>query len=399
MRSARALVAACHSKACAPPPAGVGGSDKGPLASVAPLVSAIRKAGGQPFVVGGFVRDKLLGLDSKDIDIEVHGLSAEALASALAPLGKVDEVGKSFGVLKISVGGEDLDISLPRTDSKSGEGHTGFDVSVDPHMGIEKALSRRDFTINAIAMDPDTGEIIDPFGGAAHLQAGKLVAVSDAFSEDPLRVIRGIQFAGRFGMTMDDRTAEMSRSLLAEIETLPLERIWGEFEKIGTKGVDFDSLAKTVVQVGLQGRFGQLTPARPDLSGLVGDQRVAVALASLGVDPIRIGAPTSVTRRMTEIQNALAFRGDLAESRAFARTMKLSTFDDAQRIDRNLTFDSTVRFAATPSLVSGKDLVAVGVKPGPEMGRVLATTTAAQDRGDFLTKEEALRFAMLALKA
>lgn len=396
MRSARAILAACHSKACAPPPVGKGGSDSGPLASVAPLVSAIRKAGGQPYVVGGFVRDKLLGLDSKDIDIEVHGLSAEALAQALTPLGKVDEVGKSFGVLKITFGGEDLDISLPRTDSKTGEGHTGFDVRVDPHMGIEKALSRRDFTINAIAMDPDTGEIIDPFGGAAHMRAGKLVAVSDAFSEDPLRVIRGIQFAGRFGMTMDDRTAEMSRSLLAEIETLPVERIWGEFEKIGSKGVDFDSLAKTVVQVGLQGRFGQLTSARPDLSGLAGEHKVAVALAAIGVDPIRIGAPTTVTRRMQEIQKALAFRGDLAESRAFARTMKLSTFDDARRIDRSLSFDPRVAQGPTALLVSGKDLVAAGVKPGPEMGRILSATTAAQDRGDLTTKEEALRFALLA---
>jgi hypothetical protein len=362
-----------------------------PFSRVAPVVERLRSAGGTPYVVGGYVRDQLLGLGSKDLDIEVHGIDADKTARTLRQLGKVDEVGKSFGVLKITHAGEDLDISLPRTDSKTGTGHTGFDVSVDPHMGIEKALARRDFTINAIAMDPTTGEIIDPYGGARHLEERRLVAVSDAFSEDPLRVLRGVQFAGRFGMTMDEQTAALSRSLDKEVAELPLERVWGEFEKIGSKGKDFGAVATVIEQVGLQGRYGNIRPANPDLEGLSGDHRVSVALAAIGADPTRIGATNAVTRRIQEINAALEFRGTPAESRAFARTMKASTFADAQRVNPNLSFDPAVANGPTAPLISGKDLTALGMKPSPRIGEILREVTAAQDRGEVTTQEEAIR--------
>lgn len=362
-----------------------------PFSRVAPVVERLRSAGGTPYVVGGYVRDQLLGLGSKDLDIEVHGLDADTTARTLRQLGKVDEVGKSFGVLKISHGGEDLDISLPRTDSKTGTGHTGFDVSVDPHMGIEKALARRDFTINAIAMDPTTGQIIDPYDGTTHLKERRLVAVSEAFSEDPLRVLRGVQFAGRFGMTMDDQTAALSRSLDKEVAELPLERVWGEFEKIGSKGKDFAAVATVIEQVGLQGRYGNIRPANPNLTDLEGDHRVAVALAAIGADPTKIGATNVVTRRIQEINSALAFSGTAEESRAFARTMKTSTFADAQRINPDLTFDPAVANGPTAPLISGKDLTALGMKPSPRIGEILREVTAAQDRGEITTKEEAIR--------
>ena len=388
------LVAACHSKACAPPPIGKGGSDKGPLASVRPLTNALVKAGGQPFVVGGFVRDKLMGLDSKDIDIEVHGLGADTVARVLSRFGKVDEVGKSFGVLKVSFGGEDLDVSLPRTDSKTGEGHTGFDVSVDPHMGIEAALARRDFTINAIAMTPD-GQLVDPFGGARDIKNRRLSAVSDAFSEDPLRVMRGVQFAARFGMTMDERTAKMSRDLLPEIDKLPTERIWGEWEKIGSKGKDFTSLERTLEQVGLQGRWGEVRSRDMDLSGLSGDVRVSTVLAGLGVDPVAIGAPNAITNKISDMRRAAAFTGSDADSRAFARTLKHSSFSEAARINPSLRFDPAVAAGPTKVLVSGKDLTSAGMKPGPEMGQALKRIAEAQDAGRITTPEEALRLVAL----
>lgn len=392
------LIAACYSAACRPPTSGgTGGSNpgkgtKGALERVQPVIKALEVAGGTPYVVGGFVRDKILGLDSKDLDIEVHGLSADKVAQTLRSLGKVDEVGKSFGVLKITYNGEDLDVSLPRTDSKTGTGHTGFDVSVDPHMGIEKALARRDFTINSIAMD-SRGNVVDPYSGAQHMSEKRLVAVSDAFSEDPLRVLRGVQFAGRFGMTLDQGTAALSRKLLDEVDKLPLERVWGEFEKIGTKGRDLSAVARAIEDTGLQGRYGNIRPANPNLDGLSGEQRVAVALTAIGADPARIGATNNVTTRMTELNQALAFNGSPSESRAFARTLRLSTFTDAQRINPGLRFDPQVSTGPIKPLLSGKELTQAGFKPGPDMGRILREVTAAQDDGRVTTLDEALRFA------
>lgn len=390
------LVFACYEAACRPPGSGgTGGSSPkgGALYKVQPILKALTNSGGTPYIVGGFVRDQLLGRSSKDLDIEVHGLPAEQVARVLRRFGKVDEVGKSFGVLKVRFGGEDLDISLPRTDSKTGTGHTGFEVSVDPHMGIEKALARRDFTINAIAMD-SSGAIVDPHGGQEHLRRGLLTAVGPAFSEDPLRVLRGVQFASRFGMEMDPGTAELARGLRAEIETLPLERIWGEFEKIGSKGTDFKAPARVIEQVGLQGRFGHIVPATPNLEGLDGDARVAVALTAIGVDPRRVGATNTVTKRMDELDMLLRFSGTVEESRALARKAKLSTFGDAVRIDPFLTFDPAVRTGPIAPLISGKDLIAAGMKEGPLLGRVLQRITEAQDRGEVLTREEALRLAL-----
>lgn len=389
MRTVSTLVAACHSRACAPPPIGTGGSASGPLGAVAPVVQAIRKAGGTPLVVGGFVRDAQLGLSSKDLDIEVHGIDAERLVGVLRQFGKVDEVGKSFGVLKVRFGGEDLDISLPRTDSKTGEGHSGFAVSVDPHMGIEKALSRRDFTINAMAMDPQTGQLIDPFGGAADMKAGVLRAVSDAFSEDPLRVMRAVQFSSRFGMRLDQQTATLSRSLLGELDTVPIERVWTEWEKIGSKGKDFVSLHDTITRTGLQGRFGDIRPAKPDLSGLEGDQRVAVVLAAVGADPRKIGATNAITKHVDGINKALSFTGGERESFAVARTLGPATFGEAKRIDPSIRFDPAVANGPTKPLVGGKELTGLGMKPGPEMGEMIRRATAAQDRGEFDTTEGA----------
>lgn len=365
---------------------------KGALERVQPVIKAIEAAGGTPYVVGGFVRDKILGLDSKDLDIEVHGIDSDTLVKTLQRLGKVDEVGKSFGVLKISFGGEDLDVSLPRTDSKTGVGHTGFDVSVDPHMGIDKALARRDFTINAIGMD-SKGNLVDPYGGAADLSSGTLKAVSEAFSEDPLRVLRGVQFAGRFGMTLDSQTAVLARSLSDEVAQMPLGRVWGEFEKIGTKGKDLAAVAKAIEDTGLQGRYGQIRPANPNLDGLSGEQRVAVALSAIGVDPAKVGATNNVTQRMRELQEAINFSGSYADSRAFARTMRLSTFADAQRINPGLQFDPSISTGPLKPLLSGKELTQAGFKPGPEMGRIIREVTAAQDRGEVTTTEQALRLA------
>jgi tRNA nucleotidyltransferase (CCA-adding enzyme) len=191
------------------------------------LARGARDAGGRALVVGGWVRDRLLGRTSKDLDIEVFGVPADRLLVLLERLGRVDTVGESFTVYKL----ENIDVSLPRRDSKTGRGHKGFTVEGDPKLSYREAARRRDFTINAISQDPLTNELIDPFNGRGDLDARVLRAVDPVtFVEDSLRVLRALQFAARFELTVDDETKALCRSL--PLDDLPSERIWGEIEKL-----------------------------------------------------------------------------------------------------------------------------------------------------------------------
>ena len=191
------------------------------------IARRVRDQGGRAFIVGGWVRDRLLGHESKDIDLEVFGVPAARLEALLASMGRVDTVGESFAVHKI--GG--LDVSLPRTESKTGRGHRGFAVTGDPHLSIAEAARRRDFTINAVLFDPLAGEYVDPHGGRADLERRLLRAVDPAtFGDDSLRVLRAIQFAARFELVIDDATKALCRSI--PLDDLPAERVWGEIEKL-----------------------------------------------------------------------------------------------------------------------------------------------------------------------
>jgi tRNA nucleotidyltransferase (CCA-adding enzyme) len=201
------------------------------------VVRDLRAAGFRALVVGGAVRDALLGIEHKDFDIEVYGISYDRLVAFLSEKGRVDLVGKSFGVVKFSAAGNGhaWDFSIPRRDSKTGPHHRDFHTTFDPSITPREAASRRDFTINAMAYDPVSGEILDFFGGRADLQSRILRATSAAFAEDPLRVLRGMQFACRFDLTVDAATAEMSRSIAHQYATLPRERIAEEFMKWAVK--------------------------------------------------------------------------------------------------------------------------------------------------------------------
>ena len=190
------------------------------------------------FLVGGYIRDKFFGITSTDADMEVHGIEAKMLESELEKLfpGKVFLVGKSFGVFKIAITKEyTLDISLPRREKKAGFGHTEFHIQTDPHLSHEEAARRRDFTINAIGMDPLTEKIIDPFNGVQDIQNKILRAVDAAtFVEDPLRAFRAIQLAARFNLTIHEQTLDILQDMAARGETATLshERIGQEFKKL-----------------------------------------------------------------------------------------------------------------------------------------------------------------------
>ena len=193
------------------------------------IAQAIRAAGGRAVVVGGWVRDHLLGVRSKDVDIEVFGLRVEALEALLARFGRVHAVGRAFGVFR--VGGVDVDFSLPRRDSKRGPGHRGFDVAPDPWLAFADAARRRDLTVNSIGIDPLTGEVLDPYGGRRDLERRVLRATDPArFPEDPLRGLRVAQLAARLEMTPDAELAALCRTL--DLSELSGERVFEEFAKM-----------------------------------------------------------------------------------------------------------------------------------------------------------------------
>lgn len=195
----------------------------------------IRKAGGRPLLVGGCVRDMLLGYTPKDLDIEVYGLEPQRLIDALSKNFAIDLVGQSFGVIKLPR--YPIDISLPRRESKVGFGHRGFEILSDPWMSPEEAAGRRDFTINAMALDPATEGVIDPFGGRQDLALGILRHTTERFIEDPLRVLRGMQLVSRFRLTPSPETVALCRTLFQEYATLSVERIWGEWEKWASRSI------------------------------------------------------------------------------------------------------------------------------------------------------------------
>ena len=223
------------------------------------IAAAVRDAGGRALIVGGWVRDRELGRASKDIDLEVFGVESARLRDILAAFGTVNTVGESFTVFKVA----DIDVALPRRESKVGRGHKGFEVTGDPHMTPREAARRRDFTVNAISWDPLTGDFEDPFDGRRDIARQVLRAVDErTFGEDSLRVLRAVQFSARFSFALDPATEALCRRI--PLDDLPAERIWGEFEKLllqaGRPSAGFE----------LALRLGVVDALLPEMKALVG---------------------------------------------------------------------------------------------------------------------------------
>ncbi len=223
------------------------------------IATAVRDAGGRALIVGGWVRDRLLGLSSKDIDLEVFGIPAADLRALLERFGRVETIGESFTVYKLGP----IDVSLPRRESKVGRGHRGFVVEGDPAMSVDDAAHRRDFTINALSFDPLTGAYLDPCGGRADLDARRLRLVDPAtFADDSLRVLRAMQLAARFELTVDPGTMAVCRTIA--LDDLPPERIWGEFEKL------FLLPARPSLGFQFAREAGVVTSLLPEMAALIG---------------------------------------------------------------------------------------------------------------------------------
>ena len=437
------------------------------------VAELVRAAGGRALLVGGCVRDRLLGLSPKDFDVECFGISAPDLQAALGRRFDLDFVGASFGVLKLKR--LDIDVALPRRETKLGLGHRAFEMEHDPTLTLEEASARRDFTVNAIYLDPLTDEVLDPWNGRADLDRRILRHVSPHFSEDPLRVLRGMQFVARFGLEPAPETIAVCRGMTPE--GLAAERLMEEWAKLLVKGVKISKGLEFLRAVGW-------TKYYPELERLIGceqdpqwhpegdvwnhtlccldafarerderreteDENLVVGLAvlchdfgkpactrydpvkrrirSLGHDEAGVEPTLAFLRRLTNEERLLkevpplvrlhmrpfamwkdrssdsAIRRLAAKVVRIDRLIRVAAADDAGRppfpsepeplkwlaaqAERLRVADS-----APKPLVQGRDLIAFGMKPGPEFGKILKAAYEAQLDGKFTDHEGGIKY-------
>ncbi len=211
------------------------------------IAEAMRDAGGRALFVGGSVRDTIAGNVPKDFDLEVYGLKPDEIKSILLKMGEITEAGKQFAVIKFHVlPGYDVDVSVPRKDSKAGKGHSDVDVELDPNMSIQEAARRRDFTMNSLAADPFTGEIYDYYGGVDDIRHRILRATDKVlFKDDALRVMRAVQFVGRLGLQIEPETLQLIQETIPDLKNISKERFLEEWGKMLLKS-EKPSIALTV---------------------------------------------------------------------------------------------------------------------------------------------------------
>lgn len=396
------------------------------------LAATLAARGGRALVVGGGVRDHLMGREIEDWDVEVHGVEPEPLQQALRRFGQVSLVGRSFGVFKLRPRGwvgPEIDVSIPRRDTKVGPGHKGIAVEGDPWLGEREAARRRDLTVNAILVDLLTREVVDPFGGRADIAARRLRAVDrETFLEDPLRALRVVQFAARLGFDVDPGLIELCRE--AALDELPAERVLGEWQKLMLQGRQPSVGLRVAREGAILARLFAGTVEDPAVDVVV--DRMAVAAATVAPPGRRLAwllaawlhraAPAEVERVLDRL-GVHRFEG--APCRELVVAL-IRHQDHATDTDAALRWLSTraevegalclvesrdgvdlgarraraaalgVSTAAPPPLLQGRHLAAVGVAPGPEMGRLLAGVYGRQLDGDIVTVEQALEAALTA---
>jgi tRNA nucleotidyltransferase/poly(A) polymerase len=394
------------------------------------VLNQLEADGFDAYIVGGSVRDVLMGMPSKDIDIEVYGGTANQISASLNKIGRVDEVGKAFGVLKIRLGQEDFDISLPRKDSKVGDGHRGFDISVDPHLSLEEATERRDYTINALMYSHKHGFIIDKHNGLEDLQNKQLRHVSDAFDEDPLRVLRGVQMASRFGMDLHPDTIAKAQTLKNSFNELAVERVQTEFQKLYEKGKSSHKALKLLKATGWDENFAGLKEANTKelrsnvkrMQGLISDEVVPKerrdvflsASIAAGIknerDRQKFLSTTCVGDRvknealhLTKMEAPSEINAENLKNWAYGlpRDLSIRDWSILQTSNGNAEYAKKVLKTAKkngvadkpePDILSGEDVLALfpNERPGRWVGANIAAARAAQYAGKFKSHAEAL---------
>jgi len=408
------------------------------------IAGDIRDAGGRAFLVGGWVRDALLGKACRDYDIEVYDMAQDALVPILSKYGRTNLVGKAFGVIHLAMKGLSLDFSFPRTESKVGYGHRGFVVHTDEKLSFKEAALRRDFTINAMGMELPELALCDPYGGIDDLKAHVLRHVGPAFAEDSLRILRGVQFASRFECTLAPETVELCRTL--SLDDLSVERLFEEFKKWLLKPGKPSLGLRAFLDIKLDGYFPEIRPFEGswetlggildsmaglrDTSGLTESQAMEFAFAAL-----LCGSPETSLKFLERITNEVhllkmvppllqalrgldtAIAGDAPALRRLA--VKLGGLKllcllvqcmprvfynrDSARDNTCDTDFATALYAKAADLdlldaapqpfLTGKLLMDLGVKPGKQMGEVIKESFELQLDGKIANAEEAVEWA------
>jgi len=333
-----------------------------------------------PVIVGGYVRDVLLGLDSKDIDIELYGVpSLEHLENLLKPFGKVGVYGKSFGVLKLKIDDLEIDFSPPRTESKNGFGHTGFAVEIVNNLDFQSASARRDFTINAIGYDPKSNTLLDPHGGVDDLRNKTLRYVAlESFADDPLRVLRAVQFAGRFELTCDNDLLVLCREMIAHgaLDELPKERIFEELKKLLMLSRKPSLGLKLLDAMGGRTLLGGLDDEAWKKSLIQCDEIAARRNGEQRHDlPLLMGSLLLEVQRPEEVLERICFHGWLIRS-----VLEIIRF--AKKTKR-------IEFPPKP-LLQGRDLIVLGFLPSQDFAMILEQAYDAQIKGVFCNHDEAI---------
>ena len=391
------------------------------------LISSIK-----PIIVGGYVRDSLLKIESKDIDIELYGISSfKKLEEILEEFGEVNSVGKSFGVCKLKFDDLDLDFSFPRIDSKIDRGHKGFEVTINPSLDFKTATSRRDFTINAIGYDIESKKILDPYKGREDLKNKVLKAVDiQKFTDDPLRVLRAIQFSARFNLSIDNELFITCKDMIKNslLDELPKERIFLEIQKLLLKspapslGIillkKLGSLKLFIELLNLQETdFNQTLMAVDKMSTLKTTDETTNTVLMLALLSYKLSI-SSREKFLSQLTNSksliakilillnhlnsinfnkfidyniyiLATQVNIEEFILFHKAIsnsekKLQSLDKLQERAKELGILNT----KAEAILQGKDIIKLGLKPSKEFSKILDRAYRAQISGKFTTKKD-----------
>lgn len=403
------------------------------------IAEGIRDVGGKCYLVGGFVRDAMLERSSRDFDVEVYDIDQETLLGVLKKFGRPNLVGKAFGVVHLVTHGLELDFSFPRTESKIGEGHRGFLVETHLHLTFKEAARRRDFTVNAMGLSLPDLELSDPYNGKGDLEKKILRHVSSAFAEDSLRILRGVQFASRFALSLAPETAELCRSL--SLADLSSERIFEEFKKWLLKPGKPSLGLQAFLEMDLGRFFPEIRPLNgafenlgslldnisnelPNVPDLTSQEVLAFSALLSGAENVqevnaflsRITNEIHLLKRIPLLYQFVPSLLDHANAQSFD-----AEFLRRASVEQNGLFLAYLYLKSTPLLASdmrsllaekfktaaenlgvflnppepllkGADLLQMGLKPGKRVGEILKEEFELQLQGKIDSREAALEF-------
>lgn len=390
----------------------------------------LSELGGRVFFVGGFVRDKFLGIESDDIDIAVEGLSFESILGVLSKHTEnftPEAVGGRFACVIADIEGYKVDFALCRSERKVGESHSEFELSFD--VSIEDDLKRRDLTINAMAIDILSGELIDPFNGRDHLERGIADNVSGAFDEDPVRVIRAARFISRFNLEPTEKLKAICSQMATKVDSVPKEMVGTEFIKVVKQATNFKPFFLFLKEVGWMHPhfaefFGKEAITDVSMLGGVGLKMISL-LEILGwqytenfLKRNKVFSEKFIKKLvcvLKEKNNVISFlkdfqNGDRFAFRKFLRRINKEGLNikeflffwgldieqpDSWRIgiDESLIKRMMLEEFLLKPIITGDDLIFLGLKPGPQFKTVLDFCLDAQDRDELtkLNKKEFLK--------